>query len=382
MGLKSEEKSEEGEARAAVGRQHTCRLEHVVGRHLADSLGGVGRVVDAAVVEEALAHGHCHVLAVVAADKQLSAILGLYLVERAGGNRVAGQAVEFAADDAQAFADVGLVAADIYRHEAGVGEGGDETVDRIYEAPLLAELAVEDAAHAGSAQMVVEQIECIAARIVTAHGARAVDGVGLEAVVVDHGVERRHVPGRKPLGTAVGEIEDAEMLLHALYDAVGVDGRRDVDHHVAGRVVEVEKLAAFPAGERTHALGRAEDVVGKGVAGKNALLILIVDILGGGIEIRLYLLHHHFMLDGYLMLGEEGVGDDVGQELEGAVFIAGGGGGVDDGVFLRGAGVEVAADALHARGDGCRRSAPCAFEKGMLHEVGKPIMLRRLVAAS
>ena len=82
-----------------------------------------------------------------------------------------------------------------------------------------------------------------------------------------------------------GEMQTAEMFLHLPVEPLRVKRGAAVDNHVGRRVIPVKKPSAVVAGERRHAVTRAEYVVGKAGAGVGKLFKFIIHRVGRAVEI-------------------------------------------------------------------------------------------------
>ena len=93
------------------------------------------------------------------------------------------------------------------------------------------------------------------------------------------------------------------------------------------------------------------------------LLELVEYQLGGAVAVGVNLLEHNVFLLLNLRLGEDGVEQYVGIELEAALKVLGQRGGVEAGLLLGGEGVQFAANAVDAARYVVRAAVGGAFEK-------------------
>ncbi len=87
--------SQKGESGAIGWGEEFCHFAQLGGSDGLYALRCVRSVVDGIAEEKALAHIDGHILAVVGADEELAAILGLDFLEQALGHRGLSQVVEF-----------------------------------------------------------------------------------------------------------------------------------------------------------------------------------------------------------------------------------------------------------------------------------------------
>ena len=162
---------------------------------------------------------------------------------------------------------------------------------------------------------------------------------------------------------------NGDLSLHKQHGAVGAVGAADEVQQVGGGV-----LAQAP--------GVAEDVASEGMSGEEQGLEVIVDEFCRGVVVALYLVDDDLALLLEFLLGEGAVEDDVHEQRQRAPEVLAEEGGVVDGLFLSGVGIEVAAHALHAVEDLHGGEVGSALEGHVFHEVCHAALAVELVACA
>ncbi len=124
------------------------------------------------------------------------------------------------------------------------------------------------------------------------------------------------------------------MFLHLPVEPLRVKRGAAVDNHVGRRVIPVKKPSAVVAGERRHAVTRAEYVVGKAGAGVGKLFKFIIHRVGRAVEIAVDFLCDHLALPVDFIFREAAAPHEVGKQLDCPLLEAGGRVGVDHGLLF------------------------------------------------
>lgn len=148
-------------------------------------------------------------------------------------------------------------------------------------------------------------------------------------------------------GVGVG-CEVGEVVLGAAEQLVGWCAAHHEEEHTGGCVGAAEVGVEVFGAEPGEGLGGAEDVSSHGVGGVEEVFEFVEDEFGGCVVVALYFVEDDVAFAFDFVLGECRVEDDVGEEVECAVGVSCGYGGVDVGFFFGGVGVELSADGFEA----------------------------------
>ena len=120
----------------------------------------------------------------------------------------------------------------------------------------------------------------------------------------------------------------------------------------------------------------------QGMTVEEDVLELVVDKLGRGVLVALYLVAHHLALFLHLGLGIGAVKDDVEQHVDGLPIMLALDGTVEDGVFLVGEGVQLAAQTFDIVDDAHSGAPLRPLEGEVLAEMGQSLLVGRFVAGA
>ena len=156
---------------------------------------------------------------------------------------------------------------------------------------------------------------------------------------------------------------------------------RHRDHEPVGHVVLADVALEVVLRERTDGLGRPDDRTAERVVGVEGGLVVVEDVVLGGVLVHLDLLDHDVLLLLDLARRQRRLGDEVDDGLKSAPEVLVQAAGVEARVLLRRERVEVAADGLHPLVDEVPTAPPRALEHHVLDKVRDAALGGPLVAA-
>jgi len=153
------------------------------------------------------------------------------------------------------------------------------------------------------------------------------------------------------------------------------------DHVAAVETVVVVIEEAFLV-EAGHRFGGAEDRPAEGMILPEALREELVDEYVGVIFVDLDFFQDDATLALDVRRGEDGVQDEVAEDVESDGDVVGEGFDVEADGFFAGEGVEIATDGIHFAGDELRGAGAGSFEEHVLDEVGDAVGFGWLAAGT
>ena len=166
----------------------------------------------------------------------------------------------------------------------------------------------------------------------------------------------------------------AEVLLSELAQLSMVNTASAGKHHAGALVVGLNVVSQVVPGDGLDVLGGAQDGPAKGGALVGDGVQVVEDDL---LKVHLDLLHlsqNNSTLTFNLLLAECGVGEDVAQDLDSAIQVAGEAFCIEDSLLPAGVGVQVCPHVLNLELKPGLRSLGGAFEGHVLQEVCHPIV--------
>jgi hypothetical protein len=341
------------------------------------------------VVQETLAEIYGEVFAIVTRHTDLPFELLFRSRQSVLGKRGAHHFIEFLAHKQKTMVDILLITTEVGAPQSGIAIAHHRALHGVHEAVMLAQAQVQPGIHAGSAQNVVEQIEGHAPWVMDVESpashhdvglmgmpgnsenlsvARRVNAQGWQGIVVLHVGSMGREIGRGPL-------EQRDHL-------VEVDIARYEEDAPLGAIVAASEPQRVGRCERTHELSLAQYVVSQGMTVEDDVLELVVDKFRRRIVVALYLVANHFHLLVNLVLGIDGMEDDVGEQVHGPGKMSLEDGRVVDGVLLARECVEVAAHALQAVQHMPGLAALRSLEGDVLAKMGQSLLALLFVTST
>lgn len=134
------------------------------------------------------------------------------------------------------------------------------------------------------------------------------------------------------------------------------------------------ELPELSAADLSHACRRAQDRPPERMTCEKCLLESVVDIVGGGVLVRLDLIDHHAFFHGDLLFREGGAGGELKKQRHRLAQILFEDGGMDHDLLLGREGVELASEFVEVAVDDPGTLALGSFEQRVFREMCYPVV--------